>query len=80
MPVKEEVLISVEQDRLALMQMYQAGFLDGYNANSFKNKTWENIKEKCKKAFEFRFMKRIEKGVRNVRRNQTRSSKRRSKK
>lgn len=52
-----------EEDRRALIQMYQAGFLDGWNMNKFRSVKFEDIKQKCKKSFELRFMDKLGKEV-----------------
>ena len=44
-----------------MVQMYQAGFLDGYNHSNSQNKKFRDIKDLCKKAFEKRFVKELQK-------------------
>lgn len=51
--------VVAEQEASGLIQMYQAGFLDGFNWTKGKDRKFEKIKEICKKAFEFRFMKKL---------------------
>jgi hypothetical protein len=60
----ESKLTEAEVQQSALIQMYQAGFLDGRKAKDFTK-----VAQECKKCFELRFIKRIQKGVNNVRRN-----------
>jgi hypothetical protein len=52
-----------EEIKMALMQMYQAGFLDGINDKyRFKRRRWsELLRHKCIKAFETRF-----KNIKNI--------------
>ncbi len=38
-----------------LVEMYQAGFVDGYNDRAFKKKKIKSLRKKCIKAFEKRF-------------------------
>ena len=54
----EKKIAEIKNKQLDLIQMYRAGFLDGYNQTSIFNKTFENakFKELCQKAFEDRFM------------------------
>ena len=40
---------------IALMEMYQAGFLDGFNEKAYKKKMFKSLKNKCRKCFEKRF-------------------------
>jgi len=50
-------LEKAEEERHALLQMYQAGFLDSYNDKSGKSHNLtKEIKKRCIKAFEIRFM------------------------
>jgi hypothetical protein len=55
----------------ALIEMYQAGFLDGYvcfkSKRGFwnKEKVWAEIRHKCREQFDFRFMKRLKKNLKN---------------
>ena len=50
-------LKKAEQARQALIQMYQAGFLDGYNESSGRlHKFGKTMKARCIKAFGFRFV------------------------
>lgn len=44
----------------ALIQMYQSGFLDGYKEADNPNAKYNDIVDKCKKAFERRFIKQVE--------------------
>jgi len=59
-------LTEAEQEQRALIQMYQAGFLDGVNAYRKKNKLFVEIGDKCKRAFEHRYIKAMDKGVKKV--------------
>jgi hypothetical protein len=57
-------LRKAETERRALFQMYQAGFLDGYNTNSFRAHLFnKKIKLKCLKAFEIRFLSKIKETI-----------------
>lgn len=51
-----------KMDGTALIQMYQAGYLDGVNRgrNVKKQKFYRDIVKDCKKAFEFRFVNKIQ--------------------
>lgn len=56
----DKKLIKAEMERIALFQMYQAGFLDGWNVKSKKLSVFHNtMKKKCIQSFEIRFMKAI---------------------
>lgn len=50
-------------DRAALLEMYKAGFLDGYKIHSKlkKKEDWDLMNKFYKKAFWKRFMKKINK-------------------
>ena len=48
-------ITQAKDDARALLEMYQAGFLDG------TGKKWDDVKENCKKAFEFRFINKVQK-------------------
>ena len=52
-----------EKERRALIQMYQAGFLDGFNFTRFKIKTFNQIKQRCLTSFNIRFAKEVIKGL-----------------
>ncbi len=55
----------ITEEAQALLEMYKAGFLDGYKFASKTRikKVWEWIKEDCKKAFDKRFNVKFKKGV-----------------
>lgn len=59
MPPKEEVI----DERAALIEMYKAGFLDGYKKhNPLKNKEdWKTLNRFYKLAFMRRFEKKLNK-------------------
>lgn len=60
-PEKIEELSEAEQNSRALIQMYQAGFLDGYNAKSYyKHRFLKKIKKLCLDAFNKRFKEQLE--------------------
>ena len=52
-----------EAERAALIEMYKAGFLDGFNWTKAKNRKFKEVQHLCKKAFEFRFIKKIQRGL-----------------
>ena len=53
-----------ESERLALLQMYQAGFIDGYNTHApIFRKFDKGMKKLCIKAFNLRFIAKIQKEV-----------------
>jgi len=57
-------LIQAEEERRALLEMYQAGFLDGYNTRTtYKHRFTKTIQKECFKAFEFRFVKSIQEAL-----------------
>lgn len=58
---KKKELCEAENERRGLMQMYQAGFYDGYNYDLIRPKKFSFLKKMCLKAFEFRFVKKISK-------------------
>lgn len=58
---KTEEIANAKNDAEALIQMYQAGFLDGYNRASGKHKIFSQIVDMCKRSFERRFVRKIEK-------------------
>ena len=67
--MKNKELAQAEQDRHALIEMYQAGFYDGYNSNKIiPSKFNQKIRKKCIKAFELRFVKRLQNQINKVRR------------
>ena len=55
--LKQQQISKAEERKMALIQMYQAGFLDGINDKyKVKRRRWNNIlKKKCIIAFETRF-------------------------
>jgi hypothetical protein len=57
---KKEII----EDREALMEMYKAGFLDGYSTNSKPrtDKDWLDLN----KAYKLSFMKRFEKKITKI--------------
>lgn len=59
-------LNEAKMDGFGLIQMYQSGFLDGVNHNRPTKKYifWDEIKEACLKAFEFRYVNKINKAIR----------------
>lgn len=76
-------LIQAEEERRALLEMYQAGFLDGYNTRTtYKHRFTKTIQKECLKTFEFRFVKSIQEALNNVKTNtkQTRAEAKRIKK
>jgi hypothetical protein len=56
---------SAVQEREALVEMYQAGFLDGYKTKTrLRSKVdWETLNEAYKKSFNKRFFKKIMKAI-----------------
>lgn len=68
---------NLKSDATSLIQMYQAGYLDGYIFNKKINLTekelWKTIREDCKNAFEFRFIDKMNKAT-NTRRNGVKKS------
>ena len=63
-----EKLKKAEEDRHDLIQMYQAGWLDGYNNEKGKSHNLtKEIKKKCIKSFEIRFMSKLK--INNGKRN-----------
>ena len=67
--MKKKIKIELEQAQLsaqAMIEMYKAGFLDGWRRRMpsmyhRKAKCWENIKDRCEKAFKKRFDKKVKK-------------------
>jgi len=53
---KKEKLMDQGRD---LIEMYKAGFLDGYNCDRSRELDLKKLGDKCLKAFEKRFVKRI---------------------
>lgn len=52
--------IEAIEDMNGLIQMYQAGFVDGYRG---KRKDLKEINKKCRKAFDKRFSKKLDKKI-----------------
>ena len=52
---KNKEKLEAEQTAISLNQMYQAGFLDGYNSIAFNKKKFKSLKKKCFKSFQKRF-------------------------
>jgi len=57
--------LEVIQEREALLEMYKAGFLDGYKVKSriWKKADWEKMNKFYKLAFMKRFEKKIDKAL-----------------
>lgn len=57
---KEEMATKeAEANRLALIQMYQAGFTDAWGYYMGKKVVFDKIKDKCFHAFNIRFGKKV---------------------
>jgi len=76
---KQEInaLKEAQQAGQDLIQMYQAGFMDGFNNRRYAPATFQKIRDKCKKAFDKRFRQKIMKQVKkNGNNNRHRTKKR----
>jgi len=60
---KDDEATEARIDMSDYISYYQAGFLDGFNWSKGKEYRFEQIKDKCKKSFELRFMKKITKEI-----------------
>ena len=68
--MKNEKLEQAEQERHALLQMYQAGFYDGKNwGKMFKDKFDKRFKDQCIKAFNIRFVDKVAPKLKEVKKN-----------
>ena len=67
--MKKKIKIELEQARLsaqAMIEMYKAGFLDGWSRSAGmpirkQKKLWKKINIFCEKAFKKRFDKKVKK-------------------
>lgn len=60
-------LVKAKEDMRSMVEMYQAGFIDGYNQLVIQKRKWsKTMIEKCRKAFEFRFFTKAEEKVRKL--------------
>ena len=47
---------AIKNEAQALLEMYKAGYYDGFTACYEKKTTWNKLKTRCKVAFDKRFM------------------------
>ncbi len=65
------------EDGKDMIQFYQAGFLDGFNCEKEKITKWRKLKKKCLKAFEIRFVCKLQGAIKKEMKKQPNGKQRR---
>lgn len=66
MGLRKKMLENAKEEAQALVEMYSAGFVDGFNLRSVRKRRYATLKRRIIKAFEKRFKAVIEPALAKV--------------